>query len=90
MPSSHNKYFSISETAELTGLSNHRLRYIEKSNPLIKTIKIRDRRYYTIEVINYIKKMYNHTTTSPLTESNEKVAIIHRIDIILNKLKEFI
>jgi len=48
MPSSHNKYFSISETAELTGLSNHRLRYIEKSNPLIKTIKIRDSRYYTI------------------------------------------
>ncbi len=90
MLSKRNKYFSISEAAELTGLPPSKLRYIEKFNPLIKTIKIRDRRYYNDQVINYILDMYNSAKKSAHHNTHEKIAIIQRIDIILNKLREFI
>ena len=90
MLSKRNKYFSISEAAELTGLPPSKLRYIEKFNPLIKTIKIRERRYYNEQAINYIVDMYNSSKKYPPQHSHEKIAIIQRIDIILNKLREFI
>lgn len=90
MLSKNNKYFCISEASTLTGLPPSRLRYIEKFNPLIKTIKIRDRRYYTKQVIDYIVDMYNSTKQCLPNKTHEKIAIIQRIDIILNKLREFI
>lgn len=90
MLSKGNKYFSISEAAELTGLPPSKLRYIEKFNPLIKTIKIRDRRYYTRQVVDYIIEMYNSAKRCTSDKAHEKIAIIQRIDIILNKLREFI
>ncbi len=90
MLSKRNKYFTISEVSELTGLPPSKLRYIEKFNPLIKTIKVRDRRYYNHQVINYILDMYNRTKKRTLDNTHEKIAIIQRIDIILNKFREFI
>lgn len=52
------KYFSITEVAELTGLSTHKLRYIEKSDGNLSIIKMRGRRYYTKDAINYLKQSY--------------------------------
>jgi hypothetical protein len=52
------KYFSITEVAELTGLSTHKLRYVEKSDRNLSIIKMRGRRYYTKDTINYLKQSY--------------------------------
>ena len=52
------KYFSITEVAELTGLSTHKLRYVEKYDRNLSIIKMRGRRYYTKDTINYLKQSY--------------------------------
>lgn len=54
------KYFSISEACDMCGLAPHKLRYIDKSDKKISIVKIRGRRYYTIENIDYIIKTYSH------------------------------
>lgn len=50
------KYFSLAEVLDITGLSAHKLRYIEKTTSNIKVIKIRGRRYYTENDIKFIKQ----------------------------------
>ena len=52
------KYFSIAEVSEITGLSTHKLRYVEKSDRNLSIIKMRGRRYYTKDTINYLKQSY--------------------------------
>lgn len=54
------KYFSISEACDMCALAPHKLRYIDKSDKKISIIKIRGRRYYTIENIDYLIKTYSH------------------------------
>ena len=49
------KYFSIAEVSEITGLSTHKLRYVEKSDLNLSIIKMRGRRYYKKDTINYLK-----------------------------------
>lgn len=89
------KYFSISEVVQKTGLPIHKLRYIEKINPIISIVKIRDRRYYTIDTINYIKKFYTESEakiTEPKNvsrEQNENILIkINRLLEGFHKLTE--
>lgn len=83
------KYYSITEASKKTGLSAHKLRYIEKSNPIISTVKIRDRRYYTSETIAYIKRVYtNHKTNSPLTNNTSN--ILQKIENLLSKFNKFV
>ena len=53
------KYFSIAEVAEFTGLTTHKLRYVEKLDQNLSIIKMRGRRYYTKDSINYLKKNYS-------------------------------
>ena len=54
------KYFSISEACDMCALAPHKLRYIDKSDKKISIVKIRGRRYYTIENIEYLIKTYSH------------------------------
>ncbi|MDP5110232.1 MAG: MerR family transcriptional regulator [Rickettsiaceae bacterium] len=54
------KYFSISEACNMCALAPHKLRYIDKSDEKISIIKIRGRRYYTKENIDYLIKIYSH------------------------------
>lgn len=54
------KYFSISEACDMCALAPHKLRYIDKSDRKISIVKIRGRRYYTIENIDYLIKTYSH------------------------------
>jgi len=84
------KYFSIAEAASITSLPVHRLRYIEKSDPRIKITKIRDRRYYTVGDIDYIKKNYNTSGTDfdkSILNSEDRVLIISRIDTLIEKFR---
>lgn len=80
------KYFSIAETSSLSGLAAHKLRYIEKSDPNIKIIQMRGRRYYTQEDINYIQNTYS--TTPIQTPSNQTNEIIAKIDKLLAGFKQ--
>lgn len=53
------KYFSIAEVAEFTGLTTNKLRYVEKVDQNLSIIKMRGRRYYTKDSINYLKQNYS-------------------------------
>ncbi|NRB11163.1 MAG: MerR family transcriptional regulator [Rickettsiaceae bacterium] len=85
------KYFLIAEVEEITGLSAHKLRYLEKSLNL-EVRKIRNRRYYTQENINKIKKtlpariVENNVTDSKLEATN----IINKIDDLIDKFSSLI
>ena len=94
------KYFSISEVCEMCLLSPHRLRYIDKMDGKISTIRIRGRRYYTIEDISYLKQKYPYKNTvsykkndlkkipskSILSKSSNK-KIIKRIDQLIGNFR---
>ena len=79
------KYFSISEVSILSGLATHKLRYIEKSDPNIKIIQMRGRRYYTQNDIEYIKKNYRPSPLSTPAQQNLNMDIVYRIDQLLSK-----
>lgn len=81
------KYYSIAEVSQRTGLTAHRLRYIEKSNPIISIVKIRDRRYYTSETIAYIKKVYSNQAVNP---SSNNPGMLQKIEHLLNQLNKFV
>jgi len=81
------KYFSIAETSILSGLAAHKLRYIEKSDPNIKIIQMRGRRYYTQENIDYIKATYCSHFTSPIAP-DQATEIINKIDELLAKFHQ--
>ncbi len=74
------KYFSIAEVAKLCNLPMHKLRYIEKSDTNIKVTKIRGRRYYTNQDINYIGNTYSSTRASTTNEF-----ILSQIDRLIEK-----
>ena len=80
------KYFSITEAAQKTGLSNHKLRYIEKSNPMAGAVKIRGRRYYNKDTINYIISAYSKNNQQSLENLNGEM--MTRIDVLILKLEQ--
>jgi len=84
------KYFSISEVVKMSCLPAHRLRYIEKSDPNIAVIKIRGRRYYTKDNINYIKEAYSTVTPGTYPEFIQRTdtRIVSRIDQLLDKFSK--
>ena len=53
------KYFSISEACDMCALAPHKLRYIDKIDKKMSIVKIRGRRYYTVENINYLIHTYS-------------------------------
>lgn len=53
------KYFSISEACNMCALAPHKLRYIDKIDKKMSIVKIRGRRYYTLENINYLIQTYS-------------------------------
>ena len=53
------KYFSISEACDMCALAPHKLRYIDKIDKKMSIVKIRGRRYYTLENINYLIQTYS-------------------------------
>lgn len=53
------KYFSISEACDMCSLAPHKLRYIDKIDKKMSIVKIRGRRYYTMENIDYLIKTYS-------------------------------
>lgn len=44
----------------MCALAPHKLRYIDKSDKKISIVKIRGRRYYTMENIDYLIQTYSH------------------------------
>ena len=72
------KYSSIAEASSITGLSVSRLRYIEKCDRDFKAMKVRDRRYYTLQNIQYLQNKY----------CTNKDLFIIRIDLLIGRLQD--
>lgn len=54
------KYYSISEVTKLLNIHSHQLRYLERLLPNLTIHKIRNRRYYTRQDIEYLKGPYDN------------------------------
>lgn len=52
------KYYSISEISKILQIPTHQLRYLEKTTPKFVVSKIKGRRYYTTENIEFIKSRF--------------------------------
>ncbi|PCJ27130.1 MAG: hypothetical protein COA94_04225 [Rickettsiales bacterium] len=81
------KYFSIAEVTNLTGISQHKLRYIEKIDSNISVIKLRGRRYYTKKNIEHIQAQHSQHAArrDPLEDAGNMAA---RIDHLLQKFRD--
>ncbi len=80
------KYFSISEVAKITGISLHKLRYLEKSTTEIKIFQIKGRRYYSTQDIKYIKSKFGLTEKGKKTQNVKNLAEIpSQIDSLILK-----
>jgi len=95
------KYFSIAEVAQISCLPAHKLRYIEKADSNIEIVKIRGRRYYTKNNIDYIKKTYStgsqEIAVAPIKPAKKEILefttnhppkIIFKIDQLLEKFSK--
>lgn len=92
------KYYSISEASLITGLSIHKLRYVENSIPRFSVHKIRNRRYYSKKNLEVIASKLNLTLNYGQAPSNNKKvrhpalhdnqnALLSKIDSLLEKFK---
>jgi len=81
------KYYTITEVSKQTGLSPSRLRHLEQKNTLLKTVKIRDRRYYTNVTLSYILDNYAQIASSVVNRNQD---IVNQIDILLVKFKNIV
>ena len=90
LENSRKKYFVISEVEKISGISSSKLRYIEKNDPSVKITKIRDRRYYTAEDLDYIISRYGSEQRMLGTKDQSHNQIIARIDVVLSRFREFI
>ena len=81
------KYRSIAEVSNITSLTISKLRYIEKSDPVFKVIKIRDRRYYTQENIEYLKEHYAQCKDD---EDTCKIPISVQIDQLIENFQNLL
>jgi len=86
------KYFSISEACDMCALAPHKLRYIDKNDEKISIVKIRGRRYYTLENINYLIKTYSHIDQQSATDNINRLAItnkqfLERIDQLIKNFQ---
>lgn len=58
------KYYSIGEVTKLLNIHPHQLRYLERMLPNLSIHKIRNRRHYTSQDIEYLK---THMTTKSVS-----------------------
>ena len=65
------KYYSINEVSQLVQIPAHQLRYFEKTTPKFCVSKIKGRRYYTTENIEFIKAQFRIPTQLSLISMPE-------------------
>ncbi|MCC8416352.1 MAG: MerR family transcriptional regulator [Rickettsia endosymbiont of Gnoriste bilineata] len=84
------KYYSISEVTKLLNLHSHQLRYLERMLPNLAIHKIRNRRYYTSQDIEYLKTQM--TTKSVSIELESPLELlgnqINKIDCLIKNFYE--
>ncbi|WP_425363344.1 MerR family transcriptional regulator [Candidatus Tisiphia endosymbiont of Hybos culiciformis] len=75
------KYYSIGEVTKLLNIHSHQLRYLECMLPNLSIHKIRNRRYYTSQDIEYLKTyMANKSTPVELEQP------VNLLDNQINKI----
>lgn len=88
---SNKKYLSIADVSNLTGISAHKLRYIEKTDKSFKVLKVRDRRYYTISNVEYLNSKYsNRSSKQEKKHTDQEGKVVYKIDDLLDKFNDLI
>ncbi|MFP3017812.1 MAG: MerR family transcriptional regulator [Candidatus Tisiphia sp.] len=64
------KYYSIGEVTKLLNIHSHQLRYLERLLPNLTIHKIRNRRYYTRQDIEYLRA---HMTTKNIQIESQPI-----------------
>jgi hypothetical protein len=89
------KYFSITEASDMRALAAHKLRYIDKTDQNISIVKIRGRRYYTMDNIEYLVEKYSdidlpiiNKTFQPSSDTQTDHQFRARIDQLLNNFND--
>jgi hypothetical protein len=70
----------------MCALAPHKLRYIDKIDKKMSIVKIRGRRYYTSENINYLIQTYSDIKDSTIKQSSIKIENTEIIDRKLTNL----
>jgi DNA-binding transcriptional MerR regulator len=87
--SSNKKYSSIGEVIKLLNIQAYQLRYLESTLPELTVYKIRNRRYYTNNEIEYLRnhlaKNKNDKEQPIITKSTTNQ--VQRIDQLINKFR---
>lgn len=81
------KYYSISEVSKIFNIHAHQLRYIEKIAPDFSVYKVRGRRYYTVDDIEFIKKFIPGFEGVDISKMQKHYYIIKQIDQLMQKFK---
>lgn len=79
------KYYTISEVSKMFNIHAHQLRYIEKIAPNLEVFKLKGRRYYTQENIDFIKSFIPGFTAAPMAKSQNHQDILHQIESLVEK-----
>ena len=96
------KYFSISEICYICQLPLHKLRYIEQTDKNFLVMKIRNRRYYTINNIHYLLSTYSKNKIDieeklqqlarkiSVNNTNNNIYLLKRINNLINKFTKLL
>lgn len=82
------KYYSASEVSEIFNIHAHQLRYIEKIAPDFDVCKIRGRKYYTKENIDFIKSFIPGFEATDISKVQKHYYTIKKIDYLLYKFSK--
>ncbi|MDR0296545.1 MAG: MerR family transcriptional regulator [Rickettsia sp.] len=74
------KYYSIGEVTKLLNIHPHQLRYLECVSPNLSIHKIRNRRYYTSQDIEYLK-LY-------MANKNVSIELEHSVNLLDNQINK--
>ncbi len=84
--SSNKKYSSIGEVIKLLNIQAYQLRYLESTLPELTVYKIRNRRYYTNNDIEYLRNHLAKSKGNNVRPINlPAINQVQRIDQLINK-----
>lgn len=87
------KYYSISEVAENLQISTHQLRYLEQKFTELEILKVKNRRYYTIDDITFLRTSITKTNVItpfrilPTSFTITRIIDIEKINLLIKNFQ---
>jgi DNA-binding transcriptional MerR regulator len=85
---SSKKYYTISEVKKLCGINLHQLRYLEIRFPELVVLKIKGRRYYSQENIEFITLKLPILSEIDIDNVGQNSDIIKKINSLISKFNQ--